>query len=437
MSLTGIIVSLTALFLTLLGGIALKRKQYAIVNLKGLAVPVLGLSFILCLIIFPKTAVEAAARGIDLWLTAVFPSLFPFFVASELLNGTGLIRAAGVLLEPLMRPLFNIPGCGSFALAMGVTSGYPVGARITAGMKEANLLSKAEAERLLAFTNNSGPLFIIGTVATRMFGLPHMGIYLLLCHIAACITVGLACRFYKKNQGRPAAAAVSKRLFPRFKQELFSSGSSKSVGMLLGDAVKNSVGLLLAIGGYIIIFSVIIQLLLDTGFIGGVSGVLCALLSPLGIDGDLVSAVLSGFFEITTGAKMASSAADALLIYRLSTASFIMGWAGLSVHFQVAAVVRDSGISIKPYIWGKFMQGILAALYTYTGLKLFGESLLGSLKAFEPHAASGVYTWYRPFAQAFTYFTAAFLIIAGLILLSLLYWKITGKIKSSKRMYKN
>jgi len=93
---------------------------------------------------------------IFLWFNVVFPSLFPFFVASEILYRTGFIKAIGILLEPIMRP-FNVPGCGSFAFAMGITSGYPVGAKITASMREEKLLSKTESERLLSFTNNSGP----------------------------------------------------------------------------------------------------------------------------------------------------------------------------------------------------------------------------------------------------------------------------------------
>lgn len=83
------------------------------------------LAFIILLIIFPAQSFKSAQYGFNLWLTVVFPSLFPFFVASEPLNGTGLVKYAGVLLEPIMRPLFNVPGIGSFAFVMGISSGYP------------------------------------------------------------------------------------------------------------------------------------------------------------------------------------------------------------------------------------------------------------------------------------------------------------------------
>ena len=156
-----------------------QMKPLGVIYAKQLAIPALCLVFILCLVAFPKTAVEAASKGINLWLGIVFPSLFPFFAASEILVSSGFIKAAGILLEPVMRPLFNVPGSGSFALLMGVTSGYPVGAKITCDLHKNGLVTKTEAERLLAFTNNSGPLFIIGAVATGMYGVPSLGLFLL------------------------------------------------------------------------------------------------------------------------------------------------------------------------------------------------------------------------------------------------------------------
>ena len=63
-----------------------------------------------------------------------------------------------------MRPIFNVPGEGAFAFIMGIISGYPVGAKIVSDFKSRNICTDVECERLLAFTNNAGPLFIVGTV---------------------------------------------------------------------------------------------------------------------------------------------------------------------------------------------------------------------------------------------------------------------------------
>ena len=68
-----------------------------------------------------------------------------------------------------MRPLFNIPGSGAFAVALGITSGYPVGAKISNELFESGECTKQEAERLLSFTNTSGPLFIVSAIGIGMF----------------------------------------------------------------------------------------------------------------------------------------------------------------------------------------------------------------------------------------------------------------------------
>ena len=68
-----------------------------------------------------------------------------------------------------MRPLFNVPGEDSYPLIMGIVSGYPVGAKIVCDLRNKNILTKPEAERLLAFNNNSGPLFILGTIGIGLF----------------------------------------------------------------------------------------------------------------------------------------------------------------------------------------------------------------------------------------------------------------------------
>ena len=73
------------------------------------------------------------------------------------------------------------------------------GAKIACDFREKNILSKEECERLLSFTNNSGPLFIIGTIGINLFGNTVIGILLFITHILSCITVGIIFRFWKKN----------------------------------------------------------------------------------------------------------------------------------------------------------------------------------------------------------------------------------------------
>ena len=369
-------------------------KSRKVIYIKDLIFPILCTLLLLFLVIYSDVAVKSALKGINLWLNIVFPSLFPFFVGSELLNKTGLIRVIGVLLEPKMRPLFNIPGCGSFAFAMGITSGYPIGAKITAGLREEKLITKTEAERMLAFTNNSGPLFIMGAVAVGMYNLPSLGLFLFICHILACITVGFIFRFYKSKE-RNFSRAGKVNLLKKFKQEMIRNKNQNklNIGAIFGEAVRNSVNTMLAIGGFIIFFSVAINLLIETGIIAGIASFLQSFLGPLGVNINIINAAVSGLFEITTGVNMASTAANSSFIQQLTVTSFIIGWAGLSVHSQVISIVSHTDISIKPYLLGKLIQGVFAGIYTFIGVKLYGHSFLGIKPTFSSSNVSIPLDW--------------------------------------------
>src|SRR5690242_9699805 len=89
---------------------------------------------------YPEPGFNAAIQGIGIWWDILFPALFPFLVISEMLLGFGIVHFLGTLLDPLMRPLFRLPGIGGFVVAMGFASGYPVGARLTSQLWEQGLL---------------------------------------------------------------------------------------------------------------------------------------------------------------------------------------------------------------------------------------------------------------------------------------------------------
>ena len=175
----------------------MKTTNIYVIKLKKNFLPMLFLFFTGSLLLFSSSNLPAIKKGLSLWANSVVPSLFPFFVATELLSHTNIINQLGNILNFIMKPLFNVNGKGSFAFIMGIISGYPIGAKIAANFRKKNICSKEECERLLSFTNNSGPLFIIGTVGISMFGNTIIGILLFVTHLLASITVGFIFRFWK------------------------------------------------------------------------------------------------------------------------------------------------------------------------------------------------------------------------------------------------
>jgi len=170
----------------------MKKVRFIVFKLKQILIPICIYLFTVFLLIFSSTNLIAAKNGLSLWAFSVVPSLLPFFFATELLSYTHIVSILGKFLNKFMRPIFNVPGEGSFALIMGIISGYPIGAKIVSNFKEQGICTPEECERLIAFTNNSGPLFIIGTVGISLFSSSLIGFKLFIVHILSCLFT----RFY-------------------------------------------------------------------------------------------------------------------------------------------------------------------------------------------------------------------------------------------------
>ncbi|MGI6620334.1 MAG: sporulation integral membrane protein YlbJ [Bacillota bacterium] len=361
------------------------RKDALLSAFLALLVVILAASMIL----FPEPSFKAAERGLTVWWNIVLPALLPFFIAAELLMGMGVVHLVGVLMEPLMRPLFNVPGAGAFVLAMGIASGYPLGAALSARLKDDKLATKTEAERLMCFCNTSDPLFMTGAVAVGMFRRADLAGVIIAAHYLSGLTIGICMRFWRREEHRKqlkAETQMHKQLDPPLTRAFRAMRqaqreANKSLGELLGESVKRSVDTLLIVLGFMVLFSVIFEILTLAGATDYISRMISKAVPESLLPRSLHQSVVSGLFEITIGTSLASQA-DAPLIARVAVCSGIIAWSGLSVHAQVAAVIQPSGLSIRPYSITRFGQAVLAAIYTVLIMRIDGPRW--ALPAFQP-----------------------------------------------------
>lgn len=311
---------------------------------------------------FSSSNLKAAKDGLILWATAVVPSLFPFFVSTELLNNTNIVSYLGKLLNPIMRPLFNVPGEAAFAFLMGLISGYPVGAKIVSNFVENGICTKEEAERMLSFTNNSGPLFIIGTVGISLFGSTSIGLLLFITHILACISVGITLKFISKK-------TLSSSYKSNFNQSSNKYVAFSSLGEILGKSITNSISTILMIGGFVVIFSVIISILNESYILSGLANILYPFTSLIGIPEELLKSFLAGIIELTNGVSLVANTSLKAISTNIIICAFLLGFGGISILLQVFSIVSKNKLSIKPYILGKLLQGVFAAFYTFIALE--------------------------------------------------------------------
>lgn len=342
----------------------MKKNHFYILKLKQLILPFLLILFTICLVIFSNTNLYAAKNGLLLWANSIVPTLFPFFVATELLSHTNFTYYLGKVLNKFMKPIFNVRGEGSFALIMGIISGYPTGAKIAANFRLNNICSKEECERLLSFTNNSGPLFILGTVGISMFGNSTIGILLLISHLLSAITVGIIFRFWKSNIKQ---SSINNTSYKTSNDNI----SLSNLGGVIGNSITNSINTILLIGGFVVLFSVIISILQNSQLLNVITNLFTPIFNFLHIPEKFTTGFISGFLELTNGLNIICNIPEKHLSYNIILASFLLGLGGLSVLLQVWSTIAKTDLSIKPYVLGKLLHACISALYTFLLIKSF------------------------------------------------------------------
>lgn len=383
---------------------------------------------VIYIIVFPNESFRAAHDGLLLWFNVVLPALLPFFICVEILIGLGVVSLLGSCFRSFMRPIFNIPGEGAFTFFMSIASGYPIGAKITASLLERKVCNKSEAQRMLSLCSTSGPLFIIGAVATGILGNPKLGILLAASHYLSAITAGLIMRFWgcKNDKNKFSVNIISSHssINPLKDMLEYRKKDGRPFGMLMGDAVKNSMNLILMIGGFIILFSVITAVLKTSGILLLISKFICMLLPFLKLNPQAVSSLLIGLLEVTNGIKECALV-DISLISKLILISFMIGFGGLSINAQVLSVIAGTNLKFGIYTVMKIFQGAAASIYTYF---LFG--LLDAKQVFNVFDSVNAIQYLRYFNTNFIdKFGDSTLNLSFVLLLMLLY----GLVKSMKK----
>lgn len=194
------------------------------------------------------------------------------------------------------------------------------GAAYIADMRRQGLVSLEEAERLMGFCSNSGPAFLVGSIGAGVFGSARLGVGLYIIHVLAAAITGLFFRVDGKCRGNAPAA-------PR-----------ESGGALI-ESVRQAAQSILSVCGFIVCFCVIIGLLDAHGMFSLLAGQLAQI---TGLELHAARAALSGFLELGSG--IGAMRGLAVSPANLAIAAGIVGWGGVSVHFQTYAVLADSDI---------------------------------------------------------------------------------------------
>ncbi|MBR2448609.1 MAG: hypothetical protein IKB30_00650 [Clostridia bacterium] len=302
-----------------------------------------GLAFLLLLsfaliLAFGKNFSATVTDGISLWAACVLPALFPYFFITAVMSSMRVTGKLSNKLSPITKRLFNTGGSTGYAFFTSVISGYPVGAKTVADLKNKNLLSDTEAVRAAAFCSTSSPMFLMGSVGSIMFNNAHFGLCLFVTHLLSSIAVGILFSFYKRKD-KP--------------QSTFSSKNDKRVDNVLYESVYSAVISILVVGGLITVFYLITEILTTLGVLTPLVNLLKQLLG----DKNIAEGIVYGLFECTKGLKALSCAG--INFFTLPICAALCGFGGLSVIAQSISYLKSAKIKTAPFVFAKLIGAVI------------------------------------------------------------------------------
>ncbi len=336
---------------------------------------ILFLILTFCILSHSPLSLAYASLGLELWLNKMVPSLLPFMILSGIMVRLNLTEKLAGAVYPVIGPVYRVRRNVVYCMALGFLCGFPMGAKVTADLYERDMLSRREAEYLLAFCNNIGPVyfcsFVLPLLGRRlvlpylfgMYGIPLL--YGLALRRTAFRDLGLpvspelrSCSaasagtfpgLFRRNQSRrhtwqplrQRSQGIGRQRLPSqqaggqsFRQRTQEADRQVSDGLLsaVNESVQASLQSILTLGGYMILFN-LLNLPLHILF-----GKEPALFAPL--------------LEITGGLSMLG---EGLPLFSLLALAF----GGLSCIAQTYSCISTTDLEIGSYIRHKMILTLL------------------------------------------------------------------------------
>lgn len=303
---------------------------------------------ILC---FPKASTQGARTGLQFCGEILIPSIFPFMVLSSFVVKSGLSARMGRVLSPVTQTLFHLPGSTGATILIGMIGGYPSGARGIKALIEQGEISEKQGARMLCFAVGAGPAFVISAVGGGLLNSGRAGVLLFLSQITAALLIGILAGLpYRKEKNEC--------------KDRSEKGRSTDFSTALVDSTSDSASGMLSMCAFVILFSALISILRESG----AGEALTLLLTKCGVPPAAARSLLSILLEVTGGCSEAARAgASPTLI------SFALGWAGVCVHFQIAASLHSFHFSRAKFTFFRLAHGLLAAAASAVLFRFFPQ----------------------------------------------------------------
>lgn len=282
-------------------------------------------SLLIILLIFHDAVIAGTQNGLLLWYQTLIPSLLPFILVTNAMSETNVYHSIVTYFKGIHTgKIYEL-----IAILLGNLCGYPIGGKILNDFVKNQCISTKQANKLLPLASQASPMFLLGYVYNNILK-KEIGlvIFLTSIYIPVIIYYILICCFSSKNTYQTNCIAIQK--------------------INIKDTFLHAVEIMVMIGLYVIIFSILLATFLPFFH------------SPQ------LKIVLS-FFEITTGLALLNSL-NLTEPFCTAIICSLCSFGGLCSAFQVKGVLEYPNTDIKKYLLNKctLSTGTFLIIYVYS-----------------------------------------------------------------------
>lgn len=299
---------------------------------------------ITAILINPSKYSQLTLDGLIVWATTILPATFPFLFFSLILIELGMAHKLAKIFYPVTLKLFKTSGVSAYIFFMSMISGYPIGAKLIDDFYTKGIIDSSESSRISSFCSMASPMFVLGSIGIGLLNSYVAGLILLISQIISSILNGLIFRKYQSKN---------------FHSKPYEIQLTKNPDNLLSECIYNSVISVLIVGGFIVIFYMLAEVLNDLYILYPLK----ILLEKISVTRNFADGLTRGLIEMSNGCLHICAKKQSLIL-KTVFCGFIISWGGLSIHMQNLAFLTKSGVKPSFYFLTKTTQSIIMLIIT-------------------------------------------------------------------------
>lgn len=289
--------------------------------------------FLIFELLFNKNIIYASIMyALNLWVNSLIPSLFPFFIISNILINYNINNYIPKIFKNICKKMFNISDNMVVIFLLSMISGFPSNAKNAKIMYDKGKISLCEANHILLFSHFANPIFILSTVAIFFFHNERMGIIALMSHYLSNFILGILFR-----------GTFNLNTYSNYEEKI----ETKSFANIFILSIRDSIDTIITICGILTVFLIISTVVVD-----------------LFNFNEYNSMIVKSIFEITIGIE-ALSKLDLALSFKTIIISAILSFGGLCVHMQVISQIANTNIKYIYFFIGRVYQMLISCFISY------------------------------------------------------------------------